>query len=265
MQQRPVTIVLATAAALVGLGVTSHALSRGWSTPARPITAADSPAPTLPVATDSQVQGQPEAPAVTSSQPGSLVGTPAPALDVEQAEKLIAADMLDRLRSERSAAGISDVVDDPDLTRYATDWARSMATTGYQHSSSERLSGIIAEVAAGSVGENIHAPESQCLLGTPCVVAILPTSGVVHHDWMHSAIHRKLMLGKDWDRVGVGVHCAADGRLWAVLLFASPIGSRTGIMDEIPPGAVQRDTNDGYTCNGVERPHSADWKHPQAS
>lgn len=171
-----------------------------------------------------------------------------------------------RLTNEaRIRNGQAELALDAQLSAAAQEWAETMASAGdYQHSGVDRLTSIMEAGTFGAVGENIHAPERQCSAGPSCThVSAQPTSGTLHVDWLASSSHRQNMLDGRWDRVGVGVFCGVDGRVWAVSLFASS----TPTIDQpiLPPGTLTAplEFNDaGYTCTGEFRESNPSWRHP---
>jgi uncharacterized protein YkwD len=226
---------------------------RSSEPPVEPVTAA----PTLPGS------GDPEQP---SSAPGSLAPPVTPTVTPVAAAAAVARDVVGRLNDERTLGGLTSLTPDPTLERLAAEWAETMASRGYVHSPQERLSEIITLVDAGAVGENIHAPEPQCGNASGCAAPTLqPTSGVLHVDWMRSSRHRDAMLDTRWDRVGAGVFCDKTGRMWAVVLFASPAGVRVNPPSSTPYREPAVPGNGGATCQGAERDHSDAWVHPSAS
>lgn len=182
------------------------------------------------------------------------------------AEEAISSDVLRRVNHERAAAGVGTLRSDPVLARFAAAWAEEMASSGYRHSSTERLRQIIDEAGLASVSENIHAPEPQCPLGTSCDdAASQPTSGVLHVDWMHSESHRTTAMHPVWSRAGVGVHCDSSGRLWAVVLFGSDPGTVRDHTFVAPPRDLVDPGNDGFLCAGGSRVSNPSWRHTPVS
>lgn len=228
------------------------------------VTTSPTSSPTTSPAPNGTAQG-----AVDPQQPSSASGSLAPPVSPERRAALapeVARDVVARLNDERTSGGLTPLTPDATLDRLAADWAETMASQGYAHSPKERLTEIVALVGAGAVGENIHAPEPQCGAPAGCVAPHLqPTSGVLHVDWMRSSRHRDAMLEARWDRVGAGVFCDASGRMWAVLLFASPPGVRVNPPTSTPYREPSVAGNGGVTCQGASRDHSDTWMHPAPS
>jgi len=180
------------------------------------------------------------------------------------ASSLMLDDLLLLSNQTRAAYQMGPLESDPLLAAEAAIWARQMAETArYEHSDVARLSSIMSSGGFGAIGENIHAPERQCIAAPSCShVMAQPTSGTLHVDWMRSPSHRINLLDGRWDRAGFGAFCAADGRVWAVALFASS----TPTLNEpiAPPTAVPELALDdaGFTCPGVQRPSNPSWRHP---
>jgi uncharacterized protein YkwD len=146
-----------------------------------------------------------------------------------------ARDFLDRLNAERAARGRPALVWDNGLANYAAAWSRDMAANGFRHSN---LSNMWAVGSYNVVGENI-AMGSR---GT--------TSGTLHVAWMRSDGHRENMLSPRFDRVGVGVYCAADGSMWATTSFGHTTAAgpppAAGPMPPVDP--IVRGDGGGPSC-----------------
>jgi uncharacterized protein YkwD len=263
------TLALVVAGMAAGIGLTGTALwqavsgggvaSEPVASPPQPTQATGDTAPPQPT-----LQPASETTSVESSASGSLAPTTSsavPARPIVTAEQ----DVLERLNAERESDNLPLLVVDAELNRYAAAWAEQMAQTGYAHSPSSRLSDIITQTGSGAIGENIHAPEPQCAYAQCVAPSRVPTSGVLHVDWLNSSVHRNTMLERRWDRVGAGIFCDAKGRMWAVMLFASPSG-----VPVKPPAATAPRTphvpgNDGVTCKGSYRGPDPEWVHPEPS
>jgi uncharacterized protein YkwD len=171
-------------------------------------------------------------------------------------------DLIERVNAERTAFGSALLTEDPVLSKYAEAWAREMSSSGYQHSSKERLGEILVAASLASVSENIHAPEPQCPLSASCSEpAFQPTTGVLHVDWMNSGSHRATALQPAWSKVGVGVVCDSGGRMWAVMLFGSAPGTTRDPSFSPALPELRRPDNDGVLCDGSTRETNPTWKH----
>ncbi|KGH46197.1 MULTISPECIES: CAP domain-containing protein [Modestobacter] len=184
---------------------------------------------------------------VTSSSSGSgaLVDSApapqsAPAGDGDApAEEQIARAVFDRVNAEREARGLEPVAWNDALATVARDWSAEMADTG------EFVHQDIREVLQGdelagfeSVGENIFSATGPVPAGT------------IHAGWMRSDGHRANVLNPGWDRLGVGVFCAADGSVWATQEFGRTAGAdRPAVASSTPPvEPITRPADDGPTC-----------------
>jgi uncharacterized protein YkwD len=212
-----------------------------------------------------------ETPSVPSSAPsgsgsattgatGSIPATSGAA--PEPTPQNLTVDLIERVNAERAAFGSVTLAEDPVLSKYAKAWALEMSRSGYQHSPKDRLAEILRSASLASVSENIHAPEPQCpLSGTCSETAFQPTTGVLHVDWMNSASHRATALQPVWSKVGVGVVCDANGRMWAVMLFGSASGTTRDPSFSPALPDLQRPGNDGVLCDGSVRETNPAWKH----
>jgi uncharacterized protein YkwD len=162
----------------------------------------------------------------------------APAGSPAAAEAAIARDLFERLNDERVARDLAPVAWDGRLAALAEEWSATMAETGrFEHRAldvdlfRERLDGFTG------VGENIYAASGP-----------LP-AGSAHTGWMRSPGHRANLLGDGWERVGIGVTCAPDGRFYATQNFGTA-GGRVDIDAENPPpeDPVVRAEADGPSC-----------------
>ncbi len=115
-------------------------------------------------------------------------------------------DFYDRLNAERAARGRPALAWDPALANYASAWSQNMAANGFRHSTISNMWGI---GSYNVIGENIAMGYGS---GT--------TAGTLHVAWMNSSGHRENMLSPQFDSVGIGVFCAADGSMWATTSFA---------------------------------------------
>ena len=174
---------------------------------------------------------------------GTPAGTGSPPSGSETAapEERMARALFDRVNAERQERGLARVQWNDQLAAVAREWSAEMAERGtLEHQDvqallqSERLSGF------RSVGENIFRSTGPVPAGT------------IHVGWMRSDSHRPNILNPGWDRLGVGVHCADDGSVWATQEFGRTVGSdRPSVSRETPPAKpVARPQTDGPTCAG---------------
>ncbi|WP_299959718.1 CAP domain-containing protein [uncultured Modestobacter sp.] len=166
-------------------------------------------------------------------QSAPAAGTAAPA------EEQIARAVFDRVNAERAERGLEPVAWNDALAGVARDWSAEMADTGeFRHQDiqsvlqGDELSGFRA------MGENIFQATGPVPAGT------------IHTGWMRSDEHRVNVLNPGWDRLGVGVFCAADGSVWATQEFGRTVdGDRPAVATTTPPvEPIARPDEDGPTC-----------------
>lgn len=163
-----------------------------------------------------------------------LVGyVPLPPVVAPNVDRAIALDVFARINAERSARRVAPLVWDQTLASDATAWAKEMSRTGFRHAWLDRI-----------IGENIHHPTGWCAYGT----CVLPTSGLLHRDWMRSADNRDNIVEPGYVIGGVGVYCGPDGTLWAVERFG--LGFGTLSAGGSPATPVVHDDIDGIACSG---------------
>ena len=157
------------------------------------------------------------------------------------AEARMARDLFDRANAERQERGVAPVEWNDALAEVASEWSAEMAERGtLEHQDvrallqGDRLSGF------RSLGENIFRSTGPA------------PAGVIHAGWMRSDSHRPNILNPGWDRLGVGVHCAEDGSVWATQEFGRTTGSdRPPVSRETPPQQpIARPESDGPSCRG---------------
>jgi uncharacterized protein YkwD len=147
--------------------------------------------------------------------------------------------ILDRVDDERAGRGLAPVEWDDDLAAVARAWSAEMARRGaLQHQDIRAL--LQRDELSGfqGLGENVfHA--------TGAVPA-----GTIHAGWMRSDDHRVNVVNPGWDRLGVGVHCADDGSVWATQEFGRTRGSdRPAVVTETPPAEpLVHPEGDGPGC-----------------
>ena len=168
-------------------------------------------------------------------------GAPPPGEQGASAEERMARAMFDRANAERQERGVAPVEWNDALAEVAREWSAEMAERGtLEHQDvrsllqSDRLSGF------RSLGENIFRSTGP-----------IPV-GAIHAGWMRSDSHRPNILNPGWDRLGVGVHCADDGAVWAAQEFGRTTGSdRPPVSRETPPQQpIARPEADGPRCRG---------------
>lgn len=174
---------------------------------------------------------------------GTPAGAGSPPSNSQQAstEERTARALFDRVNDERQERGLAAVQWNDQLAQVARQWSAEMAERAtFEHQDiqallkSDRLNGF------RSVGENIFQASGPVPAGT------------IHVGWMRSDSHRPNILNPGWDRLGVGVHCADDGSVWATQNFGRTTRSdRPPLSDDTPPPEpVARPQKDGPGCAG---------------
>ncbi|WP_233517929.1 CAP domain-containing protein [Geodermatophilus marinus] len=178
----------------------------------------------------------------TEATPGAgATASPAPetSVDASPAEEEMARAILERVDAERVERGLAPVEWDEDLAAVARAWSAEMAERdqlAHQDIRAllqrDRLSGF------QGLGENVFRATGPVPAGT------------IHAGWMRSDDHRVNVLNPGWDRLGVGVHCAPDGSVWATQEFGRTAGAdRPAVETGTPPQEpVARPADDGPTC-----------------
>ena len=136
------------------------------------------------------------------------------------------ATVLRLINEYRGSNGLAPLAEDPQLSAVSADWSRSMSAAG-------RLS---------------HNPQAAAQYGRPVTgsgeivgYAAAPQSSddqlaaVVVQGWIDSPGHRNVMLGADWNRIGIGSTRSADGRLYATGNFV--VGANQAAAPPPPPAA----------------------------
>jgi uncharacterized protein YkwD len=118
-------------------------------------------------------------------------------------ESDIAADMFARVNAERRARGLHELTWDSSLATGAYTWSVSMSrNNNFAHSNLypllQRFQTAAENIGVGGTGTH---------------------SGAIHKAWMQSTGHRINLLAPNLDVIGIGVYCAADGRMWATQQF----------------------------------------------
>jgi uncharacterized protein YkwD len=147
--------------------------------------------------------------------------------------------VFDRVNAERAERERPPLAWDDTLATIAEDWSTDMASTGrLEHQDIAAL--MEREELSGfrGVGENIFTATGPVPAGT------------IHVGWMESDEHRGNVLNPGWNRIGIGVHCAADGSVWATQEFGRTVDADLpAVAHEVPPQQpIVRDTEDGPSC-----------------
>jgi uncharacterized protein YkwD len=178
------------------------------------------------------------------SLPGGTSTGPAPQSAPEgdsaaPAEERIARNIFDRVNAEREERGLAALAWNDALAGVAEEWSAEMAATGrLEHQDiaavleREELSGF------RGVGENIFT-----------ATAPVP-AGVIHIGWMESDGHRINVLNPGWNRIGIGVHCADDGSVWATQEFGRTVEANVpAVASTTPPQQpIARPEENGPRC-----------------
>ncbi len=154
-------------------------------------------------------------------------------------EQRIARDLFDRVNAERDERGLEPLGWDGTLADVAAGWSEEMAGNDrLEHQDIEAL--MQREELSGfrGIGENVFT-----------ATAPVP-SGTIHVGWMRSDGHRVNVLNPGWDRIGVGVHCADDGAVWATQQFGRTVDADVpDLVEETPPEQpLVRSEEDGPSC-----------------
>ena len=162
-----------------------------------------------------------------------------PAGTAGPSEEQIARAIFDRVNAERAARGLEELAWNETLAGVARDWSAEMAQRGQlQHQDVRQL--LQREELSGfeGVGENIFRATAPVPAGT------------IHAGWMRSEDHRVNVLNPGWNRLGIGVHCADDGSVWATQEFGRTVGAdRPAVVSEPPPEEpIARPEEDGPRC-----------------
>ena len=183
------------------------------------------------------VVGEREVPSSTADAPPvqdpPAGGTEAPT------EQAMARDIFDRVNAERAERGLAPVEWSDELAAVARGWSQAMADRGVlEHQDPREL--LEREELTGfrGVGENIFTGSGPV------------TSGRIHAGWMRSDDHRGNVVNPGWNRLGVGVVCAADGSVWATQQFGRTVDAdRPPVSQETPPQQpIARPEDEGPTC-----------------
>ncbi|UOY01697.1 CAP domain-containing protein [Blastococcus sp. PRF04-17] len=151
----------------------------------------------------------------------------------------MARDIFDRVNDERAERGLEPVEWNGALAEAAGDWSQEMAATGRsEHQDVRALMDREEFSGFAGIGENIFTASGPV------------PAGAAHVGWMRSDDHRINLLNPGWNRLGIGVFCAADGSVWATQQFGRTVDAdRPPVSDELPPlEPIARPEEDGPTC-----------------
>lgn len=157
----------------------------------------------------------------------------------------IARDLHQRLNDERRARGVHEVAWDADLARAATTWSARMSDTkDYRHSDmNATMASSPYRERFSYIGENIYL-----------LYPSYESAGYAHRGWMRSDGHRRNMLNRYHDAVGIGVICDADGTMWATMDMGRLHGStRPDYEHTVAADPVVHDNAGGPTCRDYNR------------
>jgi uncharacterized protein YkwD len=174
-----------------------------------------------------------------SSTGGTAPGTTPATSSTAPAEERIARAIFDRVDDEREERGLQPLAWDATLAAVAADWSEEMAADGrLEHQDVGAV--LEQEDLAGfrGIGENIFTASAPV------------PAGVIHVGWMESDDHRVNVLNPGWNRIGIGVHCADDGSVWATQEFGRTVDADVpAVVTEVPPQEpIVRAGEDGPSC-----------------
>ncbi len=146
-----------------------------------------------------------------------------------------AKDLFDRLNAERAARGLPALRWDTKLAGEAIAWSGEMSRSGFRHSNIGRLLG---DGRLNLVGENIAWARGSTV-----------TAASLHIAWMESSGHRANLLSPSYQVVGIGVHCAGDGTMYATQEFGRLATSGSAPAAGTPPqNPITRSEPGNATC-----------------
>ena len=150
------------------------------------------------------------------------------------AENAVAADMFNRVNAERSARGLPALRWSSSLASNARNWSVSMGVNNnFTHSNIRPLLDQY-QTAAENIGVGGQGTRA----------------GAIHTAWMNSTGHRVNLLARNLDVIGIGVYCAADGKMWATQQFGrypnSGLPSGFGPTPSVNP--ITQGDGSGPTC-----------------
>lgn len=177
-----------------------------------------------------------------------VLAAPAQARSAGNVEHL-ARDVFQRLNDERRARGIHEVSWDADLAHVATVWSARMSDSkSYVHSDmNATLASSPYRERFSYIGENIYL-----------LYPSYESTGYAHRGWMLSEGHRRNMLNRYHDAVGIGIICDADGTMWATLNMGRFNGSSRPAYDHnVPANPIVHDNEGGASCRDYNRAASS--------
>ncbi len=171
-------------------------------------------------------------------EPAAPTSTPPPA-EASAAEREMEQDILDRVNDERARRGLAPVEWDEDLAAVGRSWSAEMART--EQLRHQDMGALLAREDLRDlqgIGENVFQSTGPVPAGT------------MHAGWMRSDDHRVNVVNPGWNRLGVGVHCAEDGSVWATQQFGRTTGSDLPAIATTtpPPEPLVHPEDDGPSC-----------------
>ncbi len=171
-------------------------------------------------------------------EPAAPASTPPPA-EASAAEREMEQDILDRVNDERAERGLAPVEWDEELAAVARSWSAEMART--EQLRHQDMGALLAREGLSDlqgIGENVFQSTGPVPAGT------------MHAGWMRSDDHRVNVVNHGWNRLGVGVHCAEDGSVWATQEFGRTTSADLpAVATTTPPlEPIVRPEDDGPTC-----------------
>ncbi len=144
------------------------------------------------------------------------------ALSPSELSRQVESRIFESTNGVREAKKLKSLASEELLVKTARDHAQDMMQRNYlSHFSPEKKSVVdrlrkYQPKLERSVGENLHTISSANGLVDPKAI-----SDQMMDDWMHSSSHRKNILSKNFEYLGVG--CTSDGnRIFCVQVFAGP-------------------------------------------
>ena len=157
----------------------------------------------------------------------SLLGTPAAAdlPRVRLAERFMAERLFERVNDERAERGLRPLEWSQAAAAAARTWSARLGRSGRLAHSTEswRTDRIAGHERISVSAENVFyggGPRARF--------------GRAHRSWMQSDLHRRNLLHRQYDAVGIGVRCA-NGVLWATLIVFSHDTPPAEMSRAIPP------------------------------